>query len=323
MGTPHEAAAGLPRDTRRRAAAFQESERVPYGIRCHNAWRKPKSGGRGPSLERLLKQMLTRFGGQEPDAELMVDLLVVPEGRAASWRRSSCPVPRTRHACCKSTRRWCGCNWPPRTSACTATCAARCFPVRSRGCPARAATARSSAGWTGRSTPAGRSGGSKSRRRSRSWPRSTRPRSPRTTGWTTRRPSRPRQPESKVNVLACSPTLEMGIDVGGLDAVVMRNIPPRPDNYAQRGGRAGRRSRVGLVLGYARSTPARPVFLRQAPRNDRGRGARPGSVAGQPRRVGPAPLRHCLRGRRAGAGRQDGRIRQTQLATSTRRPSMP
>jgi hypothetical protein len=60
---------------------------------------------------------------------------------------------------------------------------------------------------------------------------------------------------SPVNVLACSPTLEMGIDVGGLDAVVMRNVPPRPDNYAQRGGRAGRRSRVGIVLGYARSTP--------------------------------------------------------------------
>jgi hypothetical protein len=61
--------------------------------------------------------------------------------------------------------------------------------------------------------------------------------------------------KSPLNVLACSPTLEMGIDVGGLDAVVMRNIPPRPDNYAQRGGRAGRRSRVGIVLGYARSTP--------------------------------------------------------------------
>lgn len=60
---------------------------------------------------------------------------------------------------------------------------------------------------------------------------------------------------SPVNVLACSPTLEMGIDVGGLDAVVLRNVPPRPDNYAQRGGRSGRRSRVGIVLGYARSTP--------------------------------------------------------------------
>ncbi|MFY0576324.1 helicase-related protein [Cystobacter fuscus] len=42
--------------------------------------------------------------------------------------------------------------------------------------------------------------------------------------------------QSPLNVLACSPTLEMGIDVGGLDAVVLRNVPPRPDNYAQRGG---------------------------------------------------------------------------------------
>ena len=66
--------------------------------------------------------------------------------------------------------------------------------------------------------------------------------------------------ESPVNILACSPTLEMGIDVGGLDAVIMRNVPPRPDNYAQRGGRAGRRSRVGLVLGYARSTPHDQYF---------------------------------------------------------------
>ncbi|NVJ04558.1 DEAD/DEAH box helicase [Myxococcus sp. AM001] len=61
--------------------------------------------------------------------------------------------------------------------------------------------------------------------------------------------------KSKLNVLACSPTLEMGIDVGALDGVLMRNVPPRPDNYAQRGGRAGRRSRVGVVVSYARNTP--------------------------------------------------------------------
>lgn len=67
--------------------------------------------------------------------------------------------------------------------------------------------------------------------------------------------------ESPVNVLACSPTLEMGIDVGGLDAVLMRNVPPRPDNYAQRGGRAGRRSRVGVVVGYARNTPHDQYFF--------------------------------------------------------------
>jgi hypothetical protein len=55
--------------------AFLEAERVPYGIRCHNAWRKPKSGGRGPSLERLMKDLLARFGGPDPHAEQMVDLL--------------------------------------------------------------------------------------------------------------------------------------------------------------------------------------------------------------------------------------------------------
>jgi hypothetical protein len=36
--------------------------------------------------------------------------------------------------------------------------------------------------------------------------------------------------------------------------------PPRPDNYAQRGGRAGRRTRVGMVLGYTRNTPHDQYF---------------------------------------------------------------
>lgn len=63
-----------------------------------------------------------------------------------------------------------------------------------------------------------------------------------------------------LNVLACSPTLELGIHVGGLEAVALRNVPPRPDNYAQRGGRAGRDERVGLVVGYTRNTPHDQYF---------------------------------------------------------------
>lgn len=46
----------------------------------------------------------------------------------------------------------------------------------------------------------------------------------------------------KVNVLSCSTTMEMGVDIGGISAVLMNNVPPKPANYLQRTGRAGRRS---------------------------------------------------------------------------------
>lgn len=44
----------------------------------------------------------------------------------------------------------------------------------------------------------------------------------------------------KVNVLNCSTTMEMGVDIGGISTVVMNNVPPHPANYLQRTGRAGR-----------------------------------------------------------------------------------
>jgi len=48
--------------------------------------------------------------------------------------------------------------------------------------------------------------------------------------------------DKNINILSCSTTFEVGIDVGALESVFMRNMPPSPANYVQRAGRAGRRS---------------------------------------------------------------------------------
>ncbi|MGH4029373.1 DEAD/DEAH box helicase [Actinomycetota bacterium Odt1-20B] len=50
------------------------------------------------------------------------------------------------------------------------------------------------------------------------------------------------------NVLSCTPTLEMGIDIGDLSAVVLAALPRRAANYAQQVGRAGRRTGNAFLL---------------------------------------------------------------------------
>ncbi|MBI4178127.1 DEAD/DEAH box helicase [bacterium] len=62
--------------------------------------------------------------------------------------------------------------------------------------------------------------------------------------------------KGRIHFLSCSTTFELGVDLGDLDAIFLRNVPPEPFNYAQRVGRAGRRpARPGFAVTYCRRRP--------------------------------------------------------------------
>lgn len=238
--------------------AWLDTTNVPLGITHHNAWRRPGGKGRGPGYERLLCRMVDRLGGVQPDQTLGLDLLefLTPTFLTHATlfgARESIDLLQVNHEIVRlalvtdAERKRCDICGLPVAGAGTGMPCPRC-----RGSLIR---------WSAASMNENRS--------------ARRIRSPEVAvldaaEHTAQVPSDDRvdleerfkapAARSGLNVLACSPTLELGIDVGGLDAVILRNIPPRPDNYAQRGGRAGRRTRVGLVLGYCRSTPHDQYF---------------------------------------------------------------
>ncbi|MEM4729071.1 MAG: DEAD/DEAH box helicase [Thermoplasmata archaeon] len=64
-----------------------------------------------------------------------------------------------------------------------------------------------------------------------------------------------------INCLVATPTLELGVDIGDLDMVLLRNVPPLPSNYWQRAGRAGRRHRMAVIYTYCRKSPHDEYFF--------------------------------------------------------------
>ena len=57
------------------------------------------------------------------------------------------------------------------------------------------------------------------------------------------------------NVLSCTPTLEMGIDIGDLSTVIMCSVPPAQSQFLQRAGRAGRTDGNALTIAVANARP--------------------------------------------------------------------
>jgi DEAD/DEAH box helicase domain-containing protein len=65
------------------------------------------------------------------------------------------------------------------------------------------------------------------------------------------------------NLLSCTPTLEMGVDIGDLGAVALCSVPPKVSNYLQRAGRAGRKEGNSFIAVVANARPHDLFFFEE------------------------------------------------------------
>lgn len=84
------------------------------------------------------------------------------------------------------------------------------------------------------------------------------------------------------NLLVCTPTLEMGIDIGDLSATMLCSTPRAPASYVQRVGRAGRKTGNALVLSVAEARAHDLYFFTEPTAMMRGEVTPPGCFLDAP-----------------------------------------